>query len=243
MTDHRGPDAALLINPQLDVDAIRRTYAAEGRVLIRDFLEERSAQALHRFLNQEMPWDWWYATLRPVNNGVGSLRCLPENFDHIHALTLEVQRRFDEGVFAYSFYRTVNDHGSGCLCLECDFRKLLAQPTTLALLSAMTGTALAHPGEVFSSCYLPNSFLATHRDNDNGQIGFVCNLTQGWRPDFGGNLHFLTEDYQTIREVITPQFNTLLLFELPAARGTPHFVSHVAAGVTRKRLAISGWIK
>ncbi len=41
--------------------------------------------------------------------------------------------------------------------------------------------------------------------------------------------------------MIHPDFNTLVLLDVAGPPEKPHFVSRVAPGVMRRRLALSGW--
>jgi hypothetical protein len=80
-------------------------------------------------------------------------------------------------------------------------------------------------------------------DGDNGQIGFVYNISKNWRPEWGGMLHFLRQgDPNYVEKVISPRYNALVLFDLSTTAGADHFVSHVTTSQA-KRLSFTGWFK
>ena len=95
--------------------------------------------------------------------------------------------------------------------------------------------------EVFASRFMPGHFLSPHHDEGKGKIGFVYSLSKFWRPEWGGALHFMRDDYKTVTRIISPVYNRLTLFDIPSRNGIPHFVSHVVPGANVKRLSVTGW--
>ena len=90
------------------------------------------------------------------------------------------------------------------------------------------------------SKYKSGNFLAPHSDINNGKIAFVFNFSVNWKPQYGGVLHFLSEDRTNIIDSYVPMFNSMMIFEIPKD-GIPHFVSHIAPNVKRNRYALTGW--
>ena len=78
-------------------------------------------------------------------------------------------------------------------------------------------------------------------DKGNGKIAFVLNLSKFWKPQYGGILHFLDEERKNIIDSYVPDFNNLILFEVPEDHDRPHFVSHIATNIKHSRYAITGW--
>jgi SM-20-related protein len=73
-------------------------------------------------------------------------------------------------------------------------------------------------------------------------MGFVYNISRGWRPEWGGMLHFLKHgEPNEVEKVISPRYNSLILFDLSTTAGVDHFVSHVNAPPHAKRLSFTGW--
>jgi Rps23 Pro-64 3,4-dihydroxylase Tpa1-like proline 4-hydroxylase len=224
-------------NETFNLEKIRREYSADGIVSISNFLEETVADNLYTFLAETMPKDWWQIAVR-YDDTMKYLSDTPENELEINFEYQSALYAFKRGTFSYFFRRTVGNHYSTCACLECSFRGFLNSQVMRDYLSKI-GLSVTTAVEVFSSCYSPGDFLSPHHDKLKGSVGFVLNLSMNWRPQNGGNLYFLEEDWMTVRRVYTPEFNKLILFEV-SGDGVPHFVSHTIHG---KRLAISGWFQ
>jgi Rps23 Pro-64 3,4-dihydroxylase Tpa1-like proline 4-hydroxylase len=97
--------------------------------------------------------------------------------------------------------------------------------------------------ELFASWYKEGDFLSTHSDGDNGHVGFVYNISKGWKPEWGGMLHFLkTGESNVVEKVISPKYNALVMFDLSTTAGADHFVSHVNTSEA-KRLSFAGWFR
>ena len=109
------------------------------------------------------------------------------------------------------------------------------------MVSYLTGIKVSYVNKLFISKYKSGHFLSPHSDIGNGKIAFVLNLTKNWKPQYGGILHFLNEERNEIIESFVPQFNSLILFEVPE-KGIPHFVSHVVPDTKNTRYAITGWL-
>lgn len=89
--------------------------------------------------------------------------------------------------------------------------------------------------------YRPGHYLNEHDDEKPGagrRLAYVLNLTEVWRPSWGGLLAFLDGDGH-VAEAYTPGFNALNLFRTPQ----PHMVSQVSVFAGAPRLSITGWIR
>ncbi len=109
------------------------------------------------------------------------------------------------------------------------------------LIRSITQINVDKTNEVFASRFMPGHFLSPHHDEGKGKIGFVYSLSKFWRPEWGGALHFMRDDYKTVTRIISPVYNRLTLFDIPSRNGIPHFVSHVVPGANVKRLSVTGW--
>jgi hypothetical protein len=222
-------------------DAYRQHFDEHGSVELPNFCDPDFALALHDFLAAGMPTDWWFASILPSSGGDRvDIRAFAENNPAIAAESIVASETFLNGDFSHYFYRTF-PHLEGCACLVCAAIAWLNSAPMLETIRSLTGRPITYGSAFFASCYTPGAFLSPHTDGDNGIVGLVWQLTRDWRPQYGGALHLLTPDSGRITQVVTPTFNSVLLFDLPAQIGTPHFVSHVAPGVPVRRLAISGW--
>jgi hypothetical protein len=234
------------INPNLKIEELREKFEKEKVLEINDFLVEEDAEMIWRFLFYEMPEDWWYRSIfinREKNTSPKHIRKIPENENEIKELSILAADSFTQGLFSYVFDRTTNNHHAGCPCVECQFRKFSHSPEVLNLISIISNYKLSKSNELFASKYTSGCFLSPHHDIDRGKIGFVYNLSKKWKPEYGANLHIMDYDYFTVKKIIVPKFNNLVIFDIPSYNGVPHFVSHVAPNVDNKRISITGWFE
>jgi Rps23 Pro-64 3,4-dihydroxylase Tpa1-like proline 4-hydroxylase len=214
---------------------------------IDDFLSQESVDKIYNFLDN-MHEDWWYSYFNfqneknPENKPI-SFRNFPENNENNnlhHQMTLDT---FSKNMFSYSFNRTYQDHYSTCSCQLCNFICFLKSPLFISKISDLTGYNLTMINEIFASKYVSGNFLSPHHDLNKGKIGFTFYLTPNWSAQYGGILHILSDDYKDIVRSYVPKNNCAVLFDIPSQSGIPHFVSHVAPGITKKRLAITCWFE
>jgi Rps23 Pro-64 3,4-dihydroxylase Tpa1-like proline 4-hydroxylase len=157
----------------------------------------------------------------------------------------EANKTFGKGEFSYVFHRAMNNVIGEISQFETMMRTILNSQMMKQLLSEMTGLEITTLKTMFLSRYRAGHFLSPHSDKGNGKIAFVINLTKNWLPQYGGNLHFLSEDRTKIIETWTPAFNNMVIFHVPPEHekdvGMPHFVGHVNPQIKFSRYAITGW--
>jgi Rps23 Pro-64 3,4-dihydroxylase Tpa1-like proline 4-hydroxylase len=235
-----------ILNSNLNVDSLRHEFNKNRVVVIKDFLKPHVAERLHTWFTEEMPKDWWRIASFPKITGENGFDLVPFSDDFlqkIESMYITSIERFKDNEFAYNFHRTINDHEKNCDCYECGFREALVSDEILSFLKSVTNQNLTSTDEVFGAVYLPGDFLSPHQDSPNGTLGFVLQLTKNWKPQFGGNLHFMDGPDGNIERIEVPQFNTLTIFDLPKGVGKWHFVSSVSPGVEELRLTYTGWFK
>lgn len=206
-----------LINPNLDLKKIHKSFKEKGYVVIDNYLKDEVAENLNNFFSYEMPTDWWSIATFPSKNinGVSYFRNTPEEYNNIQKARQYSTDSFGRNEFSYSFHRTLDNHFDDCDCTECQIRKFLDGNESHDLVSKVTDLTITGSNEVFAACYVPGDFLSPHQDSPNGIIGFVLQLTKDWKPEYGGLLHFLNDDGDVVENVETPKFNSLTLFLLP----------------------------
>jgi hypothetical protein len=236
------------INPQLSPSDLKSSFGTQRSIEVYDFLVAEDADKLFQFFTKEMPDHWWYtSTLAKggkdsgYNEGVTHTRRFTQNLKTCNDLTLQANNSFHEKNFCYSFDRTLDDHVENCICEECAFRKFISSEKLLKFVNGVTGMDISEPKEVFASRYRAGQFLSPHHDNKKGKIGFVYSLSKNWKPEWGGNLFFMEEDYRTVKKVVQPTFNRLVMFDIVSRNGVPHFVSQVVPGTKQGRISITGW--
>jgi SM-20-related protein len=199
-----------MINPGLDLQNLARKYDLKKRIEIPDFLETRSAEAIHKSLEHLRRSRGWFIA------GDG---------------TAEVAR---EKTFAYRFrsfplknikyddpkrWQAPDKLGPA---LKRNNPLLLAGEAmnsrrTHSLVSFITGVNLAPlSASVYASMYLPGDFITRHDDaSPRKTVVGVLNFSRNWNPDWGGTLAIYDKNGKRIIEKYVPSFNTLVLFEVP----------------------------
>ena len=236
-----------IINPNLDIEKLRKEFIENKVVVIKDFLIESEIEKLYKWFSEDMPSEWWEVSSFPNPNedetGPTFVFNNEENTEIIKQNYQYAISKFAEGQFAYNFFRTRDNHFDDCTCHECEFRKWLVDDECLSLLNNVTNEKYTTSDEVFAACYTVGDFLSPHLDNPNGTLGFVIHLTKDWLPEYGGLLHFMDDERKVVERIEVPEFNSLTLFYLPKDQGKWHFVSAVAPGTPEIRLTFTGWFK
>lgn len=229
------------INPDLDLPALARTYAEQGRVRIYGLLAEGAVQ-LHDYLESRQDW----IHLIGSEDGVIELdpaakaRLGAEPWKEIEA---EAHERARTGFqYRYQALRVPEeDEIAGRDDPLTDFARLMQSDSMLDLLRAITG----HVGMAFTdgqaTAYGHDDFLTCHDDDVAGKnriAAYVYGLTPGWRLEWGGLLLFHGHADRTA-EALVPRFNTLDLFSVPQR----HSVSVVTPSATHRRFAVTGWLR
>ena len=231
--------ANLLLNPDLDVDAIAATYARVGRVRIPGFMVEDGLRELHAQLVRRHDW-------RQVMNVA----------DGILELSRDERTAMPSGE-AEALYAAM--HERACLGFQYRYEGLrifepghdatdvldaVAQLMAAAPMLAFLKTVVARSGLRFTegqaTAYAKGDFLTCHDDEAPGRgrvAAFVLGMTPSWRPEWGGLLLFHSDDDSRV-EGNVPRFNTLDLFSVPQR----HSVSIVTPSAPGRRLAITGWL-
>lgn len=205
--------------------------------IIKNFVPEALAlQMVNNIYN--MPYDWWFHSYKfQGSEEARQFRyCLQEQQDK-RLYETKIVSSMRSGFFSYKFSRTLN-HRNGCTCFLCtEVPQILLSGNLKKTISKYYPEANLEFSEFFISRYSSGDFLSRHSDHTKG-IAFVWNLTQDWRPEYGGNLSLIDPDTQEIRTLI-PQFNTLSLFNLQEE--VDHWVSEVSSFAPKERIAITGW--
>jgi Rps23 Pro-64 3,4-dihydroxylase Tpa1-like proline 4-hydroxylase len=221
---------------EINIEEYKSLFEISKRVRISHFLEDHFAEALYKY--SFLLKDWILAT--GIDKNKYEKKNTPEN-NKINQLQIKnVNEAFGKDQFSYIFYRAMNNDKKMSI-YEFTLRKVLNAPEFINTLNEITNLKLTKLNTLFMSKYKSGNFLSTHSDKGNGRLAFVINLTKFWKPQYGGNLHFLNEERNEIIDTFVPEFNNLVLFYIPDGNGIPHYVSQVAQNVKHSRYAISGW--
>ncbi len=217
----------------------KKTY----KIKIDHFLNEQFAEHLYNHIIR-IPDNQLYIACG-IRNTKYEKKLTPQNAKRNQDNINEANKTFGKGEFAYVFHRGMNNVVGEITQMEMIMRTILNSNEFKGLLSELTGLEITNLNTMFLSKYKSGHFLSPHSDKGNGKIAFVINLTKNWMPQYGGNLHFLSEDRKSIVETWTPAFNNMVIFYVPPDLqeniGLPHFVGHVNPGIKLSRYAITGW--
>lgn len=218
-----------------NISLLKDIFYEKNRLKISCFLNSEFAEKLFKHALNEQKWK--LAT--GIDKNKYEKDVIPSN-DKINSLQIKnVDKAFGNNQFSYIFYRSFS--GQNMSLLEFTLRKVFNSPEFISLLNDITNLKLTRLTTLFLSKYKSGCFLSPHSDKGNGRLAFVLNLSMGWKPQYGGNLHFLNDDRTEIIETIVPEYNSFYIFYVPEGNGIPHYVGHVAQGVKLSRFAITGW--
>jgi Rps23 Pro-64 3,4-dihydroxylase Tpa1-like proline 4-hydroxylase len=235
------------INSKLDIKTLKSEFKKNKSVVIENFLEIKDADKIYNFLVKKMPEEWWYTSYmnKMEQEEMQAIQRTPENIKDIGKLYKKVYRAFAMQMFSYIFDRTGN-HVEECNCLKCQFDIFITTDQFKNFIEKITNIKTTENGEVFASRFTGGQFLGPHHDEYKGTLNFVYSLSKNWKPEYGGNLYLLEDDYKTIKKVILSSYNRLALTYMNSPDrkelGTPHFVSQLSNGCVKPRVSITGWI-
>lgn len=232
-----------MLDLNLDPYLYRKAFAENGRLQIQPFLQDSAARTIRSCLDSEVPW-----TLACRQSGQSRTLKREEyaelSDDQRQSLLHELAQQ-SKGTygFAYESYMMVKAYKEGAdpnLLLH-RILEYLNSEEFLFFARSITGIDAIRRVSAQATRYRSGHFLRTHNDHEPSegrQAAYVINLTQGWKSDWGGLLHF-TDDGGKVVDTFHPSWNTLSLFRVPQ----PHFVSAVHGCAEADRLAITGWFE
>lgn len=214
---------------------LKEKFEINGRLKISNFLNQQFANYLFHYSYSNK--NWLLAT------GIESVKYLkpstPLNDKINNKQIKNVNEAFGKDNFSYIFYRSMNSKNMSYF--EFALRQTMNSPVFINFLNEITGLELVGLNTLFLSKYKSGNFLSPHSDKGNGKLAFVINISSGWKPQYGGVLHFMNDERTEIIDSFVPEFNSFVIFNVPHPHGIPHFVSHVSPNVRFNRYAITGW--
>jgi hypothetical protein len=225
------------LNPELDLDLIARTYAADRRVRVNQLLPLEQAQALSDYLAEQTSYR--HAFVLDGNFGEApdhELRSLPE--EDRNRLIQGVLEQAARGVGFWYERRAINPDDTG---VPGKLIKWLNSEAMLSLMARLTGAENYASAIAQATRFNTGDFLTRHQDvvtEEERRVAFVINLSPQWHPDWGGLLQFFQMD-GTPRDAWMPDFNSLSLFDVSHV----HSVTCVSPFAPAPRLAVSGWFR
>jgi len=184
--------------------------------------------------------DKWYDVCG-IRNSKYEAKCIPQNKKRTSDNIKEAHKAFENNEFSYHFKRSMMNISAEYTLIERTIRILFQSEGMMNWVRSITGINITTMKQLFLSKYSSGNYLAPHSDIGNGSIAFTLQLSVDWLPQYGGLLHFLSEDRRNIIKTITPIMNSLVLFYVPPGKGIPHFVSQVSNQCKKSRYTITGW--
>lgn len=228
-----------IIEPLSDeyIDMLNQEFKKSQKLMIKNFLQYEFAHNIYNYALLEKNW-----TLSTGINNIKYEKPLTFQFEKANQLQLKnVNIAFGNDHFSYIFNRSMNSNIKNTSFFEFTLRKTLSSEDFIKFLNKITNLQLTKLTTLFMSRYKSGNFLSPHSDKGNGKLAFVINISKNWKPQYGGNLHFMNDERTEITETYVPEFNSFVIFHVPLDVGIPHFVSHVAPNVKFSRYAITGW--
>ena len=231
------------LNPALEVEQLRASFAERGRVQVADFLAPEGAAALLGELRARRDW-------RQVVNSGGNVYDLDRATRAL--MSPNDAAALDEAVYAGA--RTGFQHRYESIRVPDGEEQRLASADPLAafasfmstgearrFLRLVTGSEEIDFADAQATAYAPGDFLTGHDDAVDGKgrvAAYVLSLTAGWRVEWGGILLF-HDDHGLSIDGFVPRFNTLNLFAVPQV----HSVSIVSRAAPCRRYSVTGWLR
>ena len=225
------------IETGFDLEALARQFQAHGRLQIVNFLSRDSAGRLLQDLAGSSAWRL------TVNRGE---EVRDFDIDELAAWPPERRKLLDTAVesggrFGFQFRYDVIRVSEAAPPLLGKFAEFLSSPEMVDFMRRLTGTDDIAFADAHASRYRPGHFLSTHDDAVDSmgrRAAYVLNLTEQWRPDWGGLLQFY-DRMGNVSRAFTPGFNILNVFRVPQA----HSVSWVTPLAAHPRYAVTGWLR
>lgn len=230
----------MILNPALDLNALRAEFAQDGRIRVSNVLEPGMAEAVAAEMMQ-LPYQLFCA------NGKGVAVLDPaEVAGWERARQVEFQREMMEAAsraegFAYFGYRMTESWQAGAPDTALGrFHTALKSAEVMDAMRAITGADTFDNLFAQATDYRPGHYLTRHLDDPKGEqrkFAFVWGFTKPWDPDWGGLLQYFDNQNRPTTSH-SPGFNTLDLFDVRHV----HSVTFITPFARNPRHAVSGWL-
>ncbi|MGH8249119.1 MAG: 2OG-Fe(II) oxygenase [Steroidobacteraceae bacterium] len=231
------------LSDSLDRKLIASIYARAGRIHIRPIFSPESAEAAHRCLTLDIPWQLH------LNDGDRPINLAGAKFEELPA---EDRSRFLQTVYASAGQRfqylfnsfpvsDIHERGEHRSLYVMRVYEFLNSPEFLGFAREITGQPSIALADAQATLYRPGHFLTHHDDlvpDKKRLAAYVLSFTPMWVTDWGGILQFIAGDGH-VAEGYAPTFNALNIFKVPQL----HAVSYVTPFARAGRFSITGWLR
>lgn len=195
-------------------------------VVLTDFLVDRVAERLSRFLDSEAEFQTEYGCYSK-EGGMTEAEWLaadePDRFFRLRKLVATPQRfRMSPNALTY-----------------LQFRKAFQSTQMRAFFEQISGLTLGWSDDFGAHLMIEGDFLRPHSDdNRDRRLALVIYLSKGWRKEHGGLLRLAHPDGHFTE--VEPNYNTVIAFDVLASPA--HVVMEVTAAPNSwQRFTIGGW--
>ena len=182
-----------MLNRSLDLKALRREFAEDGRIRVQNALDPSVADAVAAEM-AGLPYQVFCATgqgVAVIDPAEMAQWDRARQVDLQRTLALAASRA--EG-FAYFGYRMTEAWQAGAPDTALGrFYSELKAPKTLDAIRTITGASTFDNVFAQATDYRPGHYLTRHLDDPKGEhrkFAFVWGFTRTWDPDWGGLLQF-----------------------------------------------------
>ena len=226
-----------------DPAELAKLYAVKGRMQIRDFFEQGTADEISQILRTQTPWGICF------NSGDRVVEMSPEQ---VAVLPQSEQQRISQHInegarngyqFRYHHFPLLASYFNPAVPDTPLFRvfEFINSAPFMTFLRTLTGHHDAVWADAHATLFRAGDFLKYHTDElptHRRAAAYVLNFTPGWGRDWGGFLQFFGSDFD-VEQAYRPLFNAINIFSVPS----DHSVSMVSTYVLNHRISITGWLR
>lgn len=233
------------LNPALDLDQIRATYAAQCFVQIPNVFADETAQKIEQILRQETPWRLIYTDPGKgvVQLSEADLKAMPpaEFQNRMNLVMQAATRNIGYCYNGYQMNHALRDGADPHLRLH-NITRYLNSRAFLALGEAIISETGLSKVDAQATFFNRGHFLTRHIDEGGAQqlrAAYTLGFSRGWQTDWGGQLQFIDRETTDVTSAWIPRWNTLTVFDGRMV----HSVSPISNFAGDGRYSIVGWFR
>lgn len=215
-----------------EAEGYQSRFAKHGRIRLEGVVSDADAKALHHALEQRTPWELQLIDEAGFPDILSREQLETLTGEEIQTRLQAAAERAQNGL---SWLRL--GLSPDALPLGHPLSGLIEQVRSAefaTFVEGLTGLSGLELSELNLVCYRPGDFLTQHTDRA-ARLCFEWSFTQGWRPDWGGQLLFHSPSGD-VEGGVMPRMNDLCLF----AGDQPRSVASVAPYAGHPRFSITG---
>ncbi|MEW9797897.1 2OG-Fe(II) oxygenase family protein [Alteromonas sp. CYL-A6] len=230
------------INPAIDTEKAKAEYQKTGRVQIKQFFTEQTANYLMECIERNTRWYFAY------NDPQGFYEA---DYDKVASLPDDIKARFMGEIYARATTQFQYAFGQYYITQAVELNEDPGHPLHaveafvnseqyLSLMRDITGEPAIRKADSYASLYDKGHFLTNHNDihkKHDRVAACTFGFTKNWNMNWGGHVVFFDED-GNIEQGFKPEFNTFTMFRIPQE----HAVQTVSPFAGAKRYSLLSWL-